>query len=130
MKKRGPEDNRQMLYLAHASRHHWGLVGSPRNQAVGEWQLSRVYVELGQSKLALQFAKASLAKCKRFGLTDIVHTANEAISRAYAVAGEYDAARRYLQLARQKLDCLTLDREDKEVYLDQIRDTEALIHKR
>jgi hypothetical protein len=33
-KKRTEQDDQEMLQLAHASRHHWGLVGTPRNKAV------------------------------------------------------------------------------------------------
>jgi len=127
MKGRSQEDDRQMLHLAHASRYHWGLVGTPRNQAVGEWQLSRVYAELGESPLALQFAKSSLALCKKNSLTEVVHTANEAVARAYAVAKDYEKAREYLDRARRQLQKLSLDSEDRRIYSDQIRETERLI---
>ena len=36
-KDRSGEENLQMLHLAHASRYHWGLVGTPTNRAVGDW---------------------------------------------------------------------------------------------
>lgn len=127
MKNRSQEDDQQMLHLAHASRYHWGFVGTPRNRAVGEWQLSRVYAELGESRLALQFAKSSLATCRKNGLTEVVHTANEALARAYAVAKNYDKAREYLDRARRQLRKLTLDSEDRRIYSDQIRETERLL---
>ena len=126
-KNRSEEDGFQMLHLAHASRYHWGLVGTPKNRAVGDWQLSRVYAELGQPRLALEFAESCLAACRENGLSDIEHTANEAIARAYAVAKDYDNARRYLTRGRRQLDRLTLSKGDRAVYLEQIRDTQALI---
>lgn len=129
MKERSPEDDQQMLYLAHASRYHWGLVGTPTNRAVGEWQLSRVYADLGQPRLALQFAKASLSTCKDNNLTEIVHTANEAIARACAVARDFQNARKYLARAHQQLDKLALGREGRKIYADQIRDTQRLIRR-
>src|SRR6266581_7305438 len=49
-----------MLHLAHASRYHWSFVGTARNLAVGDWQISRVYAALNQSDLDLHFAKTSL----------------------------------------------------------------------
>lgn len=127
MKNRTQEDDRQMLLLAHASRYHWGLVGTSRNRAVGEWQISRVYAALGQPQLALQFAKTSLATCKKDGLGEIIHTAYEAVARAYAVAKDYENARKYLERARRHLDSLALEKEDKRVFSDQICETEALI---
>ena len=36
-KARTPDDDRRMLYLAHASLFHWGLVGIQRNLAIGDW---------------------------------------------------------------------------------------------
>jgi tetratricopeptide (TPR) repeat protein len=127
MKKRSQEDDHQMLYLAHASRYHWGLIGTPRNRAVGEWQISRVYADLGQPKLALRFARASLATCKKNDIVDIVHTANEAVARAYAVAKNYDKAREYLDRACRQLQKLSLNREDRRIYSEQIQETERLI---
>lgn len=128
-KGRDLEDDQQMLHLAHASRFHWGLVGTPRNLAVGDWQISRVYASLNQPELALQFAKASLDTCKRNDLAELMHTANEAMARAYAVAKDYSNARRYLVKASEQLRELRLIDEDRRVYQDQIRETKKLIDK-
>lgn len=125
-KGRTGEENLQMLHLAHASRYHWGLVGGPRNRAIGDWQLSRAYAELGQPQLALRFAESCLKTCRENGLSDILHTADEAMARAYAVAGRYRDARTHLDRARRLLDGLALAKGDRKVYLDQIAETEAL----
>ena len=130
MEDRTPRDDREMLAMAHASRFHWGLVGTSENQAVGDWQLSRVYAALGEARLSLEFAKACLDTCGKSHLDGIVHTANEAMARAYAVAGDRRAARKHIVLARKQLDALTLEDEDREVYLDQIRRTERTIRSR
>ncbi len=128
MKRRSIEDDQQMLCLAHSSRYHWILIGTAKNRAIADWQVSRVYAALGQSELALQFAKSSLATFERGHLCDMVHTGNEAMARAYAVAKDYRRARRYLNRARNQLEKLTtLDPEGKKIYLGQIRDTELLI---
>lgn len=79
-RKRSPEDERLMLHLSHTSRYHWGLVGTSRNRAVGDWQLSRIYAEIGQPVLALEFAKASLETCEGCHLSDLLHTAIEAMA--------------------------------------------------
>jgi tetratricopeptide (TPR) repeat protein len=129
MKDRTVEKDHQMLNLAHASRYHWGLVGTAGNRATAEWQISRVYADLGEAQLALRFAKSSLNTCETNRLSDIVHTANEAMARAYAVAKDYRRAERYLSRARQQLDKLKLDREDRKIYSNQIHETEMLIKK-
>jgi hypothetical protein len=127
MKKRTSEDDQEMLHLAHTSRYHWGLVGTPKNMAVGDWLLSRVYADLGQPQLALRFAESSLAACQGSRLTGIVHTANEAMARAYAVSKDYPKAKKYLARARGQLDRLELSDGDRKVFLTQIRETERLI---
>ena len=40
---RSVADDDEMIHSAHASRAHWGVVGTPVNFARGEWQVSRVY---------------------------------------------------------------------------------------
>jgi hypothetical protein len=127
MKKRSSEDDREMLCLAHASRYHWGIVGTPSNWAIADWQISRVYADLGEPGLALQFAKASLSTCKKNALTELEPTANEAIARAYAVAKDIRNARKFIAKARRQLDRPNFDKEERETYLGQIRDTERLI---
>ena len=129
-KRRTSSDDREMLSLAHASRYHWGVVGTPTNRAVSDWQVSRAYAEIGDPRLSLEFAKSSLAICESNGLGDTVHTANEACARAYAVAGEQDKARAHLARARRQLNALNLGKEDREVYLGQINETERLIGKK
>ena len=126
-KARTEKDNQMMLQLSHASRYHWGLVGTPRNEAVGDWQISRVYAALKQPGLALLFAKSSLEICKRKKLFEILVTAYEAVARAYAVAEENALASKYLKLARGQLGTLDLEAEDRGVYLGQIDETQKLI---
>jgi tetratricopeptide (TPR) repeat protein len=128
-KRRSDEDNLQMLYLSHASRYHWGLIGAPRNRAVGEWQLSRIYAALGQPQMALWFARSCLATCRNNDLSDIIHTAYEAMARASAVSKDYRRARRYLDKARRRLDESDLEKSDRGIYLDQIAETEGLIRR-
>jgi len=130
MKKRRTGDDQEMLNLAHASRYHWGMVGTPQNHAVGDWQISRVYSDLGQPQLALQFAKSCLETCEKNRLFGIKHTADEAMAGASAVARDDARAGRCLRKARRQLAALTLSEADRRVYLDQIQETESLISKR
>lgn len=126
-KTRTKRDDQEMLALAHASRYHWSLVGTPRNIAVGDWQISRVYAALKQPALALLFAKSSLEICKREGLSEVLATAYEAVARAHAVAKDHTTASRYLKLARNQLEGLDLGVEDRNVYLNQFDETGKLI---
>ncbi len=128
-KHRNADDNEMMLHFAHASRYHWSLIGTPRNLAVGDWQISRVYAALNHPSLSLQFAKSSLEIARKNNLSEVLATAYEAVARAHAVAKNYTATERYLAKARKQLGSLSLDDEDREIYLDQIRETEKMIPK-
>jgi hypothetical protein len=127
-KSRDAREERQMLHLAHASRYHWGLVGTPTNQAVSDWQISRIYVTLNQPNLALHFAKSCLETCEKNALSDTIHTAYEGMARAHAIGRDYKSAREYIAKAREQLARLSgLDEEDRKTYSDQILETEKLI---
>ncbi len=128
-KKRSREDDRQMLLLAHASRYHWGLVGTARNRMVGDWQLSRVYSDLKHPELAVRFAKAALDTCKESNLSEFLPSIYEGMARAYAVFHNRKLARKYIGMARKNL-LLVNDREDRKIFEGQIQDTEELIRKK
>jgi len=128
-KNRTADDEQQMLHLAHASRYHWGLVGTARNKAVGDWQLSRVYAALNEPRLALHFAKSCLEITQKNNLLENLPSAYEGMARAYAVAKEKRSAMDYIKKAREALDKTAMTKEDKKVYADQIDETEALLKK-
>jgi len=127
-KERSREEDLEMLHEAHTSRYHWGHIGNAHNFAVGDWQISRIYAALKQPGLALLFAKASLELCEKNGLKDLLLSAYEGMSRAYATANDTGEARRYLEMARRQLE-LVKDKEDRKIYSQQIEETEALIKK-
>jgi hypothetical protein len=129
MKRRTAKDEEMMLHLAHVSRYHWSLVGKPRNQAVGDWQTSRVYAALREPALSLQFAKSSLEIAKKNKLSDVSSNAHEAMARAHAIAGNKKLARDHLNAARETLESLEIDNEDRKIYLGQILETEKMINK-
>ena len=117
-----------MLLEAHTSRYHWGHIGNAHNFAVGDWQISRVYAALKQPALALLFARSSLDICEKNGLKDLLLSAYEGMSRAYATADDTGEARRYLEMSRKQLELIN-DEEDRKIYSQQIDETEALIRK-
>ena len=127
-KSRSKEEDIQMIMLSHASRYHWGKVGTPRNMAVADWQISRVYADLKQPDMALLFAKSSLEACEKNKLTDMLLSGYEGMARGYAVANQPQEAQRYLQNARKQLE-LVKDEEDRKIYAQQIEETEALLRK-
>jgi tetratricopeptide (TPR) repeat protein len=126
-KNRTAEDEQQMLHLAHASRYHWSFIGSARNFAVGDWQLSRVYAALNEPRLALHFAKSALEITQKNKLSENLASAYEGMARAYAIAKEKRSAMDYIKKAREALDTTKMSKEDKKVYSDQIDETEALL---
>ncbi|MEE9592047.1 MAG: hypothetical protein V3W28_00510 [Thermoplasmata archaeon] len=113
------EDER-MIHAAHASRFHWGEVGEPRNLAVGEWQIARVYATLSRPQSSLRHAKRSLEILEENSISGFHRaSAYEGIARAHSVAGDASEARRFIQLAREEAEQIT-DPEEKELLFDQL----------
>jgi tetratricopeptide (TPR) repeat protein len=121
-KDRTPEDNRQMLILAHTSRYHWNQFSGakPSNLAVGDWQVSRVYAELNQPDYAIIFAESSLKICLDNQIKDYnLASSFEGVARAHSVAGNKEKCQEYLDKALKAADEIKSE-EDKKVILDQI----------
>lgn len=99
---RTPQQDDEMLHAAHASRFHWGEVGTPLNLARGEWQCSRVYAVLGRAEPALHHARRCLEILDTAdGAEEFdVPYAHEALARAHALAGDTEEARAHLETAR------------------------------
>ena len=88
---RTKEDEIKMIHMAHASRYHWGEIGTALELARGEWQISRVYSLLGMAESALYHAKISLALCQENNIGDFdLAFAYEALTRAYSIGKDKD----------------------------------------
>jgi hypothetical protein len=115
---RSAADDDRMLHAAHASRYHWGEVGTLVNLARGEWQCSRVYAVLGRAEPALHHARRCLELAE--AATDAedfdVPFAYEALARAHAVAGDAAESQRWLARAREAAERIE-DAEDRELVL-------------
>jgi tetratricopeptide (TPR) repeat protein len=99
---RTEEDDDRMVYAAHASRFHWGEIGTPLEWERGEWQISRVYAVLNRPEAAIRHAQRCLALCEENSIGDFdLAFAYEGLARAYAVAGNAAESRQYVELARQ-----------------------------
>jgi DNA-binding transcriptional MerR regulator len=101
---RTPAEIDEMIHAAHASRFHWEHGDGLRtvNLARGEWQCSRVYAALGRGEPAVWHARRCLAYVEAAG-EDVdawdAPAAYEALSRAYAIAGDRAAATDWKQRA-------------------------------
>ena len=102
--ERTRDEDDELLHRAHASRYHWGEVGTAANRARGEWICSRVYTVLGRAEPALHHARRCLELVESHP-ADVeewdLPAAYEALARAHSLAGELDEARRYVELGRQ-----------------------------
>ena len=114
MQSRIPDEDDAMVHAAHASRWHWGKVGGPEQWAIGEWQCSRVHAVLGHGDEALAHARHCLEIAEADRVDDFVPaSAHEALSRAYAALGDFDAAREERNAAYRL--AIELDDEDRDV---------------
>jgi hypothetical protein len=98
------EEEEAMLAASFAQRYHWYRVGTPRNQAIADWQVSRVAAVLGYADLALRFGERSLATCLDHDLDAFVTGfAHEAIARAAADVDDVEMFPEHLEAAKEKL---------------------------
>jgi hypothetical protein len=98
--ERTPEEADTMVHAAHASRYHWGEIGTPLEFERGEWQISRVYAVLNRPQAALYHAQRCLDLCLENKIRDFdLAFAYEALARAYAVAGDLEQSGEYMERA-------------------------------
>ena len=113
-------DDDRMLHMAHASRFHWGEVGTEPNLARGEWLCSRVYAVLNRAEPAQHHAQNTLDICQTHGLGDFdLAFAYEALARASAIAGDAYKARAYTEQALAAADDIAED-DDRELLLTDL----------
>jgi len=114
------EDDDTMVHMAHASRYHWGQVGTAANLARGEWQVSRVYSVLERPEPALYHAQRVLDICRANGIGDWdLAFAYEALARASAVAGDKEQARVWTEQALAAAEDVA-EAEDRELVLTDL----------
>lgn len=101
---RTADDDDEMLAAALGQWFHWHAVGTPRNRAVADWQVSRVAAVLGHPHLADRFARRSLRVAVDHGLPAFfIGYAHEAIARAALAAGATGIHDEHLAAARAAL---------------------------
>jgi len=115
---RTPADDDRLLHMAHASRYHWGEVGTPANLVRGEWQCSRVYAVLGRPEPCLHHARRAVALCAEHGIGDWdLAFGHEAVARGLALDGQPAEAREEVERA---LAVPIADDEDRELLLTDL----------
>ena len=120
-KDRTPEEDDKMIHAAHASRFHWGEIGTPLEFERGEWQISRVYSVLKRGEPALYHAERCLNICRKNGIGDFdIAFAYEALARAYAVAGQRIQSEAHLKLAKEAAQQIKKE-EDKNYFLSELK---------
>lgn len=98
------EDEEQMLASTFAQRYHWYAVGTERNRAIADWQVSRVAAVLGYADLARRFGERSLEIAIEYSLDPFVKGfGHEAIARAAAIVDDIETFTEHLELARAAL---------------------------
>lgn len=119
-KNRTAEEDEEMVHAAHASRYHWGHAGTALNASIGEWQVSRVYAELGRAEPASHHAQRALeiAQKHRLGRFYLAY-AYEALARAAAVAGRPRVMARYRREA-QRIGATIRDRDDRRMLFEDL----------
>lgn len=105
------EQEEELLAATFASRHNWYRVGTAKNRALADWQISRVAAVLGYADLALRFAERSLALAVDLDLGPFVTGfAHESIGRAAAEVDDVETFGEHIGRAR----ALLADIEDDE----------------
>jgi hypothetical protein len=117
---RTPEQDDRMIHAAHASRFHWGEIGTPLEFERGEWQISRVYAVLNRPQGAIYHAQRCLTLCEANGIADFdLAFAYEALARAHAVADDAAQSQEYRALAEQAAGQIE-DEGNREYFLSEL----------
>lgn len=116
--ERTPVENECLADYAHTSLAHWRVAGTAVHYQRGVWLLARVYTVLGDSELALWYARRTLelteehlAELEKFDIA----FANECMARAHALAGNVVEAQLYRKSAQQAGEEIP-EKEDREVF--------------
>lgn len=118
---RTEEEDDKMIHAAHASRFHWGEIGTALEFERGEWQISRVYSAVKKPISALYHAERCLKICKENNIGDFdIAFAYEAMARAHAVAGSKTECEKYTKLAEEAGENIE-KKEDKKYFFNELK---------
>jgi hypothetical protein len=118
---RTTEDNFKMIHMAHASRYHWGEIGSPVEFARGDWQISRVYAVLGMGEASYIYAESCLKHCLENDIKDFdLAFAYEALARASAILGDKTKLEEYKSQANKAGEAIR-DQGDRDYFFSELK---------
>jgi tetratricopeptide (TPR) repeat protein len=104
------------MHMAHASRYHWSKVGERINLARGDYMISRVYSAMGRPEPAIYHARRCLEITQETGIGDWdLGFAYEALTRAYAIAGDREQYEKYLRMAKEAIASVKSEEDRKTV---------------
>lgn len=125
-KQRTSEQDEEMAHSAHASRHHWGIAGTAKNKAWGEWQIARVYAVLKRFVSSAHHAQLCMIACRLQSFDDWdVPFAHEELARAL-VEEDPKQSTKLLAEARQLGENIKKD-EDKQWLHDNLDETALMM---
>lgn len=121
--ERTPDEDEQMEMAAFASLYHWLQVGTAVHRQRGEWLIAHIYSVLGDAGPAVKHANRCLALTEehkdQMEDFDIAY-AYEGVARANALAGDVEAAERYLEKAKAAGEAIA-DAESKEFFVGDLQ---------
>ena len=117
---RTPDDDRQMLTFAMASRALWAGIGGPEQWITGDWQVAHVAALTGHAGLALEFASAAFERAAEADVPLWLKASTcEGLARAHAAAGHDVERDAWVLKARELLEQVD-DPEDRAVIEGQL----------
>ena len=117
---RSQKEDLKMVHTAHASRYHWGEIGTPLEFARGDWQISRVYAILGDGAPARKYAKESLQHCLKNNIKDFdLAFAYEALARASFLLQDEDGYQQYFALAGEAAEGIK-QKDNRDYFLTEL----------
>lgn len=120
-KRRTQEEDDRMIHAAHASRFHWGEIGTPLEIERGEWQISRVYSVLKMPHSALFHAKRCLEITRKNNIQDFdLAFAYEALARAYSIKENLAECKKFVKLAQEAGGKIE-SQDDKDYFFSELR---------
>lgn len=118
---RTTDEDFKMIHTAHASRYHWGEIGTPLEFARGDWQLARVYAVIGMGKAAYRYSQSSLKHCldNEIGDFDLAF-AYESLARASAIRGDESRLAHFKELAVEAGNAIAQD-DDRDYFFSELK---------
>lgn len=97
-------EEREMIRRAEVSFWHWQKIDdrTPKNDAIGYWQLARVYALAGEAAKAVFYAETGLGIARTHALGPFLEAyAWESLARAHAAASQSEQCLAALKSARE-----------------------------